>query len=319
MLLSSHVVAVHAAAREGARTQGALGLRRRGPAARRPRVPPAARVGAPVAAHRRPAEARAVGRRPAGAARATEVEEYEDPGAANVILTNGARLYVDHAHPEYSSPEVTNPLDAVRWDRAGERVMLASVRALASTPALPDVTLYKNNVDGKGATYGTHENYLVDRAVPFSDLAARLIPFFVTRQVFTGAGRVGPRAARRGAGVPAVAARGLHRGRGRPGDHAAPPDRQHPRRAARRPGRAGAGCTSSSATRRCSRRRRTCASAPRRSCCGSSSGRSPRAAPGRRWRAIDRLALRDPVHAVHVVSHDLTLEHAGSSWPTGAG
>ena len=55
----------------------------------------------------------------------------------------------------------------------------------------PDVALYKNNVDGKGATYGMHENYLVDRAVPFNDLAARLIPFFVTRQVFTGAGRVG--------------------------------------------------------------------------------------------------------------------------------
>ncbi|MGV8964850.1 MAG: depupylase/deamidase Dop [Cellulomonas sp.] len=119
------------------------------------------------------------------------VDEYDDPGAANVILTNGARLYVDHAHPEYSSPEVTGPLDGVRWDRAGELVMLASVRALAQNPGLPDVALYKNNVDGKGATYGTHENYLVDRAVPFADLARRLIPFFVTRQVFTGAGRVG--------------------------------------------------------------------------------------------------------------------------------
>ncbi len=119
------------------------------------------------------------------------VEEYDDPSAANVILTNGARLYVDHAHPEYSSPEVTGPLDAVRWDRAGEVVMLASVRALAQSPALPDVALYKNNVDGKGASYGTHENYLVDRAVPFGDLARRLMPFLVTRQVFTGAGRVG--------------------------------------------------------------------------------------------------------------------------------
>jgi proteasome accessory factor A len=119
------------------------------------------------------------------------VEEYDDPSAANVILTNGARLYVDHAHPEYSSPEVTGPLDAVRWDRAGEVVMLASVRALAQNPALPDVALYKNNVDGKGASYGTHENYLVDRAVPFGDLARRLMPFLVTRQVFTGAGRVG--------------------------------------------------------------------------------------------------------------------------------
>ncbi len=32
--------------------------------------------------------------------------ETEDPTMANVILTNGARFYVDHAHPEYSSPEV---------------------------------------------------------------------------------------------------------------------------------------------------------------------------------------------------------------------
>lgn len=119
------------------------------------------------------------------------VEEYEDPGAATTILTNGARLYVDHAHPEYSSPEVTTPLDAVRWDKAGEHVMLRAVRLLTASPTMPDVVLYKNNVDGKGASYGTHENYLVDRSVPFEDLVAVLTPFLVTRQVFTGAGRVG--------------------------------------------------------------------------------------------------------------------------------
>ncbi|MDO8107558.1 depupylase/deamidase Dop [Isoptericola sp. b441] len=119
------------------------------------------------------------------------VEEYDDPGAATSILSNGARLYVDHAHPEYSSPEVTTPLDAVVWDKAGERVMLAAARACADSPALPDVVLYKNNVDGKGASYGTHENYLVDRALPFPVLAAQLMPFLATRQVFAGAGRVG--------------------------------------------------------------------------------------------------------------------------------
>ena len=119
------------------------------------------------------------------------VEEYEDPGVANVILTNGARLYVDHAHPEYSSPEVTSPRDLVVWDKAGEQVMLRAARIVAVNPALPDVTLYKNNVDGKGATYGTHENYLVDRAVPFAEIVDVLTPFFVTRTVFTGAGRVG--------------------------------------------------------------------------------------------------------------------------------
>lgn len=118
------------------------------------------------------------------------VEEYDDPSAANVILTNGARLYVDHAHPEYSSPEVTTPLDGVRWDVAGERVMLAASRELASFPG-SEVVLYKNNVDGKGASYGTHENYLVDRAVPFGVLVELLTPFLVTRQVVVGSGRVG--------------------------------------------------------------------------------------------------------------------------------
>ena len=115
----------------------------------------------------------------------------EDLGLANVILTNGARLYVDHAHPEYSSPEVTSPLDAVRYDAAGERVMAeASQRALEVVGA-PLITLYKNNTDNKGASYGTHENYLMSRATPFSDIVRHLTPFFVSRQVVAGSGRVG--------------------------------------------------------------------------------------------------------------------------------
>ena len=115
----------------------------------------------------------------------------DDPGLANVILSNGARLYVDHAHPEYSSPEVTNPRDALLWDKAGERVMLAAARRIAATPGLGAVNLYKNNTDNKGASYGTHENYLMRRETPFSDIVRHLTPFFVSRQVVTGAGRVG--------------------------------------------------------------------------------------------------------------------------------
>ena len=118
-------------------------------------------------------------------------KERRDTGPPNIILSNGARLYVDHAHPEYSSPEVTSPLDAVLWDRAGEEIMLAAARALAVTDQLPDVALYKNNVDGKGASYGTHENYLLDRAVPFGDVVRCLTPFLVTRPIVCGAGRVG--------------------------------------------------------------------------------------------------------------------------------
>jgi proteasome accessory factor PafA2 len=115
----------------------------------------------------------------------------EDLGLANVILTNGARLYVDHAHPEYSSPEVTNPRDAVLWDRAGVAVMHAAAQAAAATPGGQRILLYKNNTDNKGASYGTHENYLMRRSTPFSDVVRHMTPFFITRQVFTGAGRLG--------------------------------------------------------------------------------------------------------------------------------
>ncbi|MGH8860933.1 MAG: depupylase/deamidase Dop, partial [Jatrophihabitantaceae bacterium] len=120
------------------------------------------------------------------------IDAEEDTGMANVILPNGARLYVDHAHPEYSSPEVTNPLDVVRWDKAGELVMLDAVRRVATQPGVSaPINLYKNNTDNKGASYGSHENYLCSRDTPFASLVRHLVPFFVTRQVVTGAGRVG--------------------------------------------------------------------------------------------------------------------------------
>src|SRR5215470_6549461 len=119
------------------------------------------------------------------------VVDADEVGAANMILTNGARLYVDHAHPEYSAPECTDPLDAVIWDKAGERVMEAAARHVASVPGAARLQLYKNNVDGKGASYGSHENYLMSRQTPFSAVIAGLTPFLVSRQVVTGSGRVG--------------------------------------------------------------------------------------------------------------------------------
>jgi proteasome accessory factor A len=115
----------------------------------------------------------------------------DEVGLANVILTNGARLYVDHAHPEYSSPEVTNPRDAVLWDKAGELVMVAAAEHAAKVPGTGHIQLYKNNTDNKGASYGAHENYLMQRQTPFGDIVRHLTPFFVTRQIICGAGRVG--------------------------------------------------------------------------------------------------------------------------------
>ncbi|SIR89300.1 depupylase/deamidase Dop [Williamsia sterculiae] len=117
--------------------------------------------------------------------------DADEVGAANMILTNGARLYVDHAHPEYSAPEVTDPMDAVIWDKAGERVMEAAARHVASVPGAPRLQLYKNNIDGKGASYGTHENYLMARSTPFTAVITGLTPFFASRQVICGSGRVG--------------------------------------------------------------------------------------------------------------------------------
>src|SRR5690349_5791225 len=114
----------------------------------------------------------------------------EDLGLANVILTNGARLYVDHAHPEYATPECTNPLDVVRWDKAGERVITIAA-ANVDVPGQNPIVIYKNNTDNKGASYGSHENYLMRRSTPFADIVRHLTPFFVTRQVVCGAGRVG--------------------------------------------------------------------------------------------------------------------------------
>jgi len=150
----------------------------------------ASAAGTPGASARGRSAGRAAARQQPEEVERPAAEDYDDPSAANCILTNGARLYVDHAHPEYSSPEVTGPRDGVLWDVAGEQVMLASVRSLAETPG-GEVVLYKNNVDGKGASYGTHENYLVDRELPFGTLVDLLTPFLVTRQVFTGSGRVG--------------------------------------------------------------------------------------------------------------------------------
>ncbi|MGZ6793068.1 MAG: depupylase/deamidase Dop, partial [Mycobacteriales bacterium] len=118
-------------------------------------------------------------------------EPDDDLGLANVILTNGARLYVDHAHPEYSTPEVTNPLDLVLWDKAGERVMEVAAQRALQVPGTAPIQLYKNNTDNKGASYGTHENYLMARQTPFAEIVRHLTPFFVSRQVVVGAGRVG--------------------------------------------------------------------------------------------------------------------------------
>ncbi|WKD59300.1 depupylase/deamidase Dop [Corynebacterium caspium] len=123
-------------------------------------------------------------------------------GVANIVLQNGARYYVDHAHPEYSAPECSNAWEALIYNLAGDRIANHSreildelaqqqISVLKGHPPCPPIKVYKNNVDGKGASYGSHENYLCKRDIEFQVLAQGLIPFFVARQIITGAGRVG--------------------------------------------------------------------------------------------------------------------------------
>jgi proteasome accessory factor PafA2 len=122
---------------------------------------------------------------------APEVETH----LVNAVLTNGARYYVDHAHPELSIPECRDAREVVVWDKAAEEILVRSMRAAQATlPPGQEVVVYKNNSDRKGNSYGCHENYLVDRAVPFHRIVAGILPFFVTRQLFAGAGKVGSEA-----------------------------------------------------------------------------------------------------------------------------
>jgi len=112
--------------------------------------------------------------------------------ARNKTLANGARYYVDHAHPEYSCPEVTNARDLVIFEKAGERIVELSRReANRVLPPGTQMLIYKNNSDRKGNSYGSHENYLMDRRTSFKQIVEHLMPFFVTRQVYAGSGKVG--------------------------------------------------------------------------------------------------------------------------------
>ena len=119
---------------------------------------------------------------------APEVEAH----LVNAVLTNGARYYVDHAHPEISTPECRDARECLVFDRAAEEIIRRSM--IESRRYLPDgaeLLIYKNNSDGKGNSYGCHENYLVARDVPFGLLGRFITVHFVTRQVFCGAGKVG--------------------------------------------------------------------------------------------------------------------------------
>ncbi|MFV0256911.1 MAG: depupylase/deamidase Dop [Acidimicrobiales bacterium] len=110
----------------------------------------------------------------------------------NAVLTNGARYYVDHAHPELSTPECRDALSVVKFDRAAELILIESMEAAADAlPPGQEIVIYKDNTARKGNAYGCHENYLLDRTLPFGQIVTAATTHFVTRQIFTGSGKVG--------------------------------------------------------------------------------------------------------------------------------
>lgn len=110
---------------------------------------------------------------------------------ADRVLANGARLYNDHGHPEYATPECGSLLDLVAHDKAGERIVLEAARARSAQSGAGRVEIFKNNTDFHGSSYGTHENYLIPRETPFPKLLSGLLPFFATRIIYVGAGKMG--------------------------------------------------------------------------------------------------------------------------------
>ncbi|MGZ5538391.1 MAG: proteasome accessory factor PafA2 family protein, partial [Chthoniobacterales bacterium] len=111
---------------------------------------------------------------------------------SDLVLSNGARFYNDHAHPEYSTPECTTLRELVAQEKAGERILAECARRRnQKLPSEQEVRLYKNNTDFVGHSYGCHDNYLMRRDVPWSQIVSGVLPFLITRQIFAGAGKLG--------------------------------------------------------------------------------------------------------------------------------
>lgn len=111
---------------------------------------------------------------------------------SDLVLSNGARFYNDHAHPEYSTPECSTLREILTQDKAGERILHECARRRnARLPEGQEARLYKNNTDFVGHSYGCHDNYLMARDVPWDRIVREVVPFLITRQIFAGAGKMG--------------------------------------------------------------------------------------------------------------------------------
>ena len=120
-------------------------------------------------------------------------------GSSNIFTSNGSRLYLDvGSHPEFATAECDSLIQLLTMDKAGDRILdnlaqhAETTLATEGTAAAADghVYLLKNNVDSFGNSYGCHENYLVTRQTVVKTLGRHLLPFLITRQLISGAGKI---------------------------------------------------------------------------------------------------------------------------------
>lgn len=111
------------------------------------------------------------------------------------FLPNGARLYVDYPHLEYSTPECLNLKDLIAADKAGNYLLKMAAQRVSEEIG-EKVVVLKDNSDRKGHSFASHENYLLDRKTfhkltELADVHSKIIAFLVTRQIIAGSGKIG--------------------------------------------------------------------------------------------------------------------------------
>jgi len=114
--------------------------------------------------------------------------------SSNVFLPNGGRLYLDvGSHPEYATAECDSLSDLIAQEQAGDRIIedlvIEAEARLNNEGTIGQIHIFKNNTDSVGNSYGCHENYSIERKYNFESVVQKLVPFLITRQIFTGAGK----------------------------------------------------------------------------------------------------------------------------------
>ena len=116
--------------------------------------------------------------------------DWDEPAGNGGFLFNGGRAYIDMGHLEYCTPECMSLIDVLRYDSAGDAILL---QALQDLHLDHDASFIRNNIDHySGATFGCHENYLLRRSAPLTESNVHsLLAFLTLRLLYVSSGRVG--------------------------------------------------------------------------------------------------------------------------------